>query len=156
MKSYLNTLNEREQWMVIGAALCIILYLYYLFLYHPLNHQVNLKSKQLEEKIVTLKWMEQVRTQNHNSQTKKSLDNSQLLTLLSNQLKKNPALKFPYQVQQTSSGDIQITFDTVPFNSFIAWLKELNQEYVITIKQFDAERSKKSGLTRLTSLISGP
>ncbi|MGL5741509.1 MAG: GspM family type II secretion system protein LspM [Legionella sp.] len=154
MKSYLSTLNEREKWMVAGAALCLILYIYYLFLYSPLTHQVNQKSTQLIDKTETLLWMQKVRQQNHTKQTKQELSNSKLLTVLATQLKEEPTLKFPYQLQQISSGDIQLTFDAVAFDAFIAWLKQMNQRYAITIKQFEAELSKTPGIARLMILIS--
>ncbi|KTD11766.1 general secretion pathway protein [Legionella gratiana] len=154
MKSYLSTLNEREKWMLVGTALFLILYVYYLFLYTPLNNQVNQKSAQLIDKMNTLQWMKKIRQQNRTTQTKQIVNNSQLLTALATQLKNDPTLKFPYQLQQTGSGDIQLTFDAVAFNLFIAWLEKINQKYAITVKQFEAERTKTSGVTRLMILIS--
>lgn len=154
MKAYLNTLNEREKWMVIGAVLCVFLYCYYLFLYSPLSHQVDQKTSQLKEKITTLTWMKSVRQQNHSSDKKQSIDNSQLLTILATQLKENFALKFPYQLQQTGSGDIQLTFDAVAFNLFIAWLEKINTNYSITLKQFNAEKTPTPGIVHAMILIS--
>lgn len=155
MKAYLSTLNEREKWMLIGAVLCLFLYVYYLFLYSPLSQGVNQKSTQLAEKTATLDWMQKIRQQSHAKKTNKTtVDNSQLLTTLATQLKNDPTLKFPYQLQQTGSGDIQLTFDAVAFNLFITWLEKINQHYAITVKQFEADRSKTPGVTRLMILIS--
>lgn len=103
MKSYLSTLNEREKWMLIGTGLCLILYIYYLFLYTPLNNRVNQKSTQLVDKINTLQWMKKIKQQGRTTQTKQVVSNSQLLTALATQLKNDPTLKFPYQLQQTGS-----------------------------------------------------
>ena len=154
MKNYLSTLNEREKMMVIGAALCLILYCYYLFLYSPLSHQVDQKTTQLQEKTVTLSWMKTVEQGHHKPKTKKSVDNSQLLTLMATKLKSDSTLKFPYQLQQTGTGDIQLTFDEVAFNSFIAWLEKINEKYSITLKQFNAERGSTAGLVKVMVIIS--
>ncbi|MBI2786617.1 MAG: type II secretion system protein M [Legionella longbeachae] len=154
MKSYLSTLNEREKLMLVGAAFCLVLYIYYLLLYSPLSHRVTQKSNQLVDKIATLQWMQKIRQQNHTPPTKKVLSNSQLLTALATQLKKDSTMKFPYQLQQTGSGEIQLTFDTVAFNLFITWLEKINKHYAITVKQFDAERTDTPGVTRLMILIS--
>lgn len=98
---------------------------------------------------------EKIQQQSHTKQTKKQIvDNSQLLTTLATQLKNDTNLKFPYQLQQTGSGDIQITFDSVAFNLFITWLEKINQRYAITVKQFEADRSKTPGVTRLMILLS--
>ncbi|KTD04259.1 type II secretion system protein M [Fluoribacter gormanii] len=155
MKAYISSLNEREKWMLIGGTLCLLLYVYYLFLYNPLSQKVTQKSAQLVEKTATLTWMQKIRQQSQVKQTKKqSVDNSQLLTTIATKLKNDPTLKFPYQLQQTGLGDIQLTFDAVAFNLFIAWLEKLNQHYAITVKQFEADRSKTPGVTRLMILIS--
>lgn len=112
------------------------------------------QSTQLIEKKQTLAWMNTVRGQSHPTQNKKTLDNAQLLTLLTTQLKNNPQLKFPYQLQQTGSGDIQLSFDAVPFNLFMDWLKKINQSYTVVIKQFDVEYSERQGITKLVIIIS--
>lgn len=154
MKAYLNSLNERERWMLISAMICLFLYGYYLFLYNPLSQQVTQKSVQLKEKITTLEWMKQVRLQYHKPKTKEGVDNSQLLTILATQLKENSTLKFPYQLQQTGSGDIQLSFEKVPFNLFVDWLEKLNEKYTIILKQFNAERTPTAGIAHVTIILS--
>ncbi|AOW51610.1 TPA: type II secretion system protein M [Legionella pneumophila subsp. pneumophila] len=154
MKTYLNTLNDREKWMVIVAGVSLFIYGYYLLLYAPLSNQVNQKSTQLIEKTETLEWMKQVRMQKRSAKRKESVDNSQLLTILASQLKNNKTLKFPYQLQQTGSGDVQLTFDAVPFQNFIQWLAKINEVYSINIKQFDVEKTPTPGVTRLMIILS--
>lgn len=154
MNTYFSTLNEREKWMIIGTTLCLALYCYYIFLYSPLSHQITQKSTQLVEKISTLAWMEKIKQQKHKTKTKQTVDNTQLLTILATQLKEDSTLKFPYQLLQTGPGDIQLTFDTVPFNLFIAWLKKINEDYSITLKQFNAERTPAQGVVHVMILLS--
>lgn len=154
MKAYLSTLNEREKWMLVGALACLFLYGYYLFLYAPLTHQLDQKSTQLVEKMTTLEWMKKIKQQYRKPKNKEILNNSQLLTILATQLKEPVLQKFPYQLQQTGSGDIQITFDEVAFNLFITWLEKINAKYAITIKQFTAEKTATSGLAHITILMS--
>ncbi|AMQ28135.1 TPA: GspM family type II secretion system protein LspM [Legionella pneumophila] len=154
MKTYLNTLNDREKWMVIVAGVSLFIYGYYLLLYAPLSNQVNQKSTQLIEKTETLEWMKQVRMQKRSAKRKESVDNSQLLTILASQLKNNKTLNFPYQLQQTGSGDVQLTFDAVPFQNFIQWLAKINEVYSISIKQFDVEKTSIPGVTRLMIILS--
>lgn len=153
MKNYLNTLNERERWMVISSVVCVIAYIYYLFLYSPLSNRVAEQSIQLIEKRDTLAWMRKIREQSHTTNKKESLNNGQLLTLLATQLKSNQTLKFPYQLQQTGSGDIQLTFDTVPFQMLMTWLIKINQQYSITMKQFDVDRTESPGVTKLMIIM---
>ena len=154
MRAYLSSLNERERWMLICAAVCLALYCYYLFLYAPLSRQVNQKSTQLVEKITTLDWMKKVKGQNLRPKNKETVDNSQLLTILATQLKEHTLQKYPYQLQQTGSGDIQLTFETVPFNLFVNCLTKINERYALTIKQFNAEKTPTAGVARVMILMS--
>ena len=153
MKSYLSTLNEREKWMVLGAALCIFVYIYYLLLYSPLASQVEARQVQLIEKMQTLEWLNKVKNIKSTKKVKQSVDNSQLLTLLATQLKNSTTLRFPYQLQQTSSGEIQLSFDQVPFKVFMEWLVNINNKYNINIKQFDVNKSATPGITQLMIIL---
>jgi len=153
VKSYLSTLNEREKWMVLGAALCIFVYIYYLLLYSPLASQVEARQVQLIEKMQTLEWLNKVKNIKSTKKVKQSVDNSQLLTLLATQLKNSTTLRFPYQLQQTSSGEIQLSFDQVPFKVFMEWLVNINNKYNINIKQFDVNKSATPGITQLMIIL---
>ncbi len=155
MKNYLSTLNEREKWMLILAALSLFIYCYYLFLYAPLANKLTQKRTQLIEKTETLAWMQKVKQEGYASKkAKQTVDNSQLLTLLATQLKDNPTLKVAHQLQQTSSGEIQLTFEAVPFQLFMSWLTKINDRYTMTVKQFDVQRSETPGVTKLMIMIS--
>lgn len=154
MRNYLNSLNEREKWMLIATILFVAGYFYYLFLYAPLSSRVSQKSAQLIEKSQTLSWMKQIKDKAHATKKKQTLDNSQLLTVLAAQLKQNTQLQFPYQLQQTGSGDIQLTFDAVPFNLLVKWLSTVNEHYALQIKQFEASLTEKPGVTKLSIILS--
>lgn len=154
MKAHFASLNEREQWMVIAAVLCVVIYTYYFLFYSPLSTRVIAKESQLIEKSQTLQWMKSVRGQSPKTKSKKSLDNNQLLTLISDQLKNSALVKFPYKLQQTGAGEIQLSFEEVPFNLFIIWLFKINKSYAMTIKQFDAEETPTVGVSKLMIIVS--
>ena len=153
MKHYLSTISERDKWTLLGGGLCLVLYLFYLFIYSPLDTKVTEQNTQLSDKINTLAWMKDQEVMS-NTKAKKSVDNSQLLTLLSTQLKENQQLKFPFELQQTGSGEVQLTFDKVPFRLFLNWLESLDEHYILTIKQFDVDPTDTPGVTRLMIILS--
>ncbi|TAL65371.1 MAG: type II secretion system protein M [Legionella sp.] len=155
MKDYFNSLNEREKWMVLIAGVCLVVYSFYYFIYSPLSTRVSDRSTQLVEKIDTLNWMKKIKQEHHSLKKKQNISNSQLLTLIANQLKKDNTLNFPFQLQQTSSGEIQLSFDEVPLSLFVAWLMKINDQYAISIKQFDIERTKTAGIVKLMIIING-
>lgn len=148
-----QNLNERERWMVILAVATTVVYLIYLLIYSPLVNAVQNKTEQLLDKKETLQWMQQVRGQAR-AEKKASLSSAKLLSLIEQQLKTNKSLNFPHSIQQTSTGDIQISFDQVPFNLFMQWLGELNHRYNMRINQLQAERLDTAGMIKLQMTIS--
>ena len=151
--NYWNNLNERERWMAAIGSLCVLLYLFYLLLYSPLASSVQTRSKQLLEKKETLAWMQQVRQQPRNQKSVQVISNAKLLALIGNQLTANNFRQFTYQVQQTGTGDIQLSFDRVPYNQFLSWLWSLANDYSITLKQFIIERTDTPGIVKVMLVI---
>lgn len=154
MKNYWNSLNHREKAMVALAAITVMVYLFYLLVYSPLKTSLNTKTHQLIEKTDTLKWMQKARLQERSSHAREAISNGQLLTLIANQLKEGPLKRFPNQLQQTSNGEIQLNFNEVPFNQCLKWLEKIHQNYAVTIKQLNAEKTQTSGLVKLSIILS--
>lgn len=154
MKDYFNNLNDREKWMVIGGGICLIFFIYYAFLYAPLRNAATQQSEKLVEQIDTLEWMKKIKQEGHSLQKKQKLDNSQLLTLVATQLKQSKTINVPYQLEQTGSGEVQLSFDEVPFKLFITWLEKINETYSFTVKQLNIEKTKTSGVTKLMIVMS--
>ncbi|KTD35788.1 general secretion pathway protein [Legionella nautarum] len=151
--NYWHNLNERERWMAIIGSICMLIYLFYLLVYSPLTTAVSTRSKELREKQETLIWMQQVRQQPRSQKTAQAINNTKLLALIGNQLSSNSLQKFVYQLQQTGSGDIQLSYDRVPYNLFLSWLWALSNDYAISFKQFSAERTDTPGIVKLMVVI---
>ena len=151
--NYWNNLNERERWMAAIGSLCVLIYLFYLLLYSPLASSVQTKSRQLLEKKEILAWMQQVRQQPRNQKTAQVISNAKLLALIGSQFRDNNFRQFPYQLQQTGTGDIQLSFDRVPYNQFLSWLWSLANDYSITLKQFSVERTDTPGIVKVMLVI---
>ncbi len=150
--NYWHNLNERERLMAVIGSACALIYLFYLLVYSPLVTAAHSKSKQLAEKQETLAWMQQVR-QPKRQKTTQVITNSKLLALIGNQLSTNTLQKFTYQLQQTGAGDIQLSYDQVPYNQFLSWLWSLSNDYAIALKQFSAEHTKTPGVVKLMIVL---
>lgn len=150
MKVYWSHLTERERWAVGIGVICCFVYLVYLLFYSPLTNAVRSKSQQLAEKRETLEWMQQ---QHKTEKTPQTLTSSKLLTVLADQLNTISFKHFPYHLQQTGASDIQLTFDKVPYNAFMAWMWSINDHYTISIKQLNVERTDTPGIVKLMIVI---
>ena len=153
LKIYWGNLNERERiTLSLGIIFCVG-YLFYLLVYSPLTSVVHNKSMTLLEKQETYAWMQQVRLQYQLKKPPKVLTSSNLLTVLALQLKSTSLSQFPYQLQQTGAKDIQLIFEQVPYNAFIAWIWSINEKYTLTIQQLNVERTDTPGVVKLTIVI---
>lgn len=151
--NYWTNLSERERWIAGLGSITALCYLFYLLVYSPLSSAVMIQSKQLIEKEETLAWMEQIRQQPKQQKKIQTLNNTKLLALIGNQLNDKAFKPFPYQLEQTGPGDLQLSFDRVPYLQVLAWLWTLNNNYAITLKQFIAERSDTAGVVKLLLII---
>lgn len=152
--TYWNQLNVRERVMLLIAGVCCLFYVFYALLYSPLVSAVHQATVQLAEERSTLAWMSEVRQQYTKTKATETLSNGQLLTVLGGQLNKTSFHRYPYQLEQTGSGDIQLSFEDVPYNAFVLWLSKFSQQYTCSIKQFSVDRTKISGVVKVSVVLS--
>lgn len=151
--SYWTNLNERERLLVAVGSITALIYLIYSLIFSPLSEAVNSRTLQLKEKQETLAWMQSIHQQPKNSKTPQSIGNAKLLALIGNQLNESSFHSFTYQLQQTGAGEIQLSFERVPFNPFLSWLWALNESYAITLKQCLIEQTKTAGVVKLLIIL---
>lgn len=152
MINYWQQWNDRERIMVVAAVLCALIYAFYLLIYSPLTTAVNNKTKQLAEKTDTLLWMKEAAKQRHPQQAPETTSNSKLLVIITSQL--GEQLKhFPYQLQQTAGGDIQLSFEQIPYAAAMQWLWTLNQHYKISLKQMRMDKTDTAGVIKWSVVI---
>ncbi len=153
LERYWNQWNERERRMVVIAGIVLACYLCYAIFYAPLNDAVTKAQAQLTADRDTLLWMQSVRQQSQQTHTPQITSSGQLLSTLGQQLSVSAFHQFVYQLEQTASGDIQLSFDEVPYNVFLVWLKKFHAQYAFTIKQLSAERTQTPGMVKLQLII---
>lgn len=152
--AYWKSLNEREQGTLGFAGVFCVIYLFYLIIYSPLTSAVANKNQQLQDKRETLAWMQKIQQQYRQpGKALEKLDSSKLLSLIASELGKPAFSVFTYQMQQTGSGDIELSFEKIPYNAFITWFWEISHHYTIHIKELHIEQSETPGLVKLNLLI---
>ena len=153
MMSYWTNLNERERWLVGAGSVCSLIYIFYLLVYSPLVSTTTNKTNMLQEKKETLAWIQQILKKPINKVQQETVNNNKLLSIIATELSERPFSSFPHDLQQTGQGDIQLSFEIVPYTPFLTWLWTLGNKYVISLKQFSAERTKTAGLVKIILII---
>jgi general secretion pathway protein M len=153
LKIYWETLNDRERLMFTTGAIFLICYIFYAGIYSPLSSAVSEKKILLVEEKETLKWMEEVNNKYDNIKVSEPISSDQVLTLLSEQLKQSNLQRYTYQLEQTSTGDFQLSFEEVPYNNFVKWLWNFCGKYNLAVKQFDVNDKAAAGVVHVMVLL---
>ncbi len=154
MKAYWQQLNEREQIAVVVAGVFSGLYLLYAVVFSPLVSAVTQSREEWREKKTTLIWMQQAEKRYVGEKKPQTVTAENLLSVLTGLLAKASFHRFPYQLAQTATGDIQLTFDQVPYNAFIVWLQTQSTQYTLTIKTMDITQTDVSGVVKVSVMFS--
>ena len=148
MKAYWHQLNEREQILISIAGVLLGLYILYAFIYAPLSNSVDNAQADWVEKKNTLEWITQATRSYTKGQAPQQVTSANLLSVLTALLDKASFHRFPYQLEQTAGGDIQLTFTEVPYNLFMVWLHVQSQHYALGIKTLSLSKVEVSGLVK--------
>lgn len=153
IQSKLKTLplNDRERHMLWAGVFCSVLYAGYAGLYAPLRQAVSEQTMRLQEAKQTLQLLQQ--RPSLEQSVRVTLTRPQLLTTLTTQLNTAPFHEFAYQLQQTGSEDVQLTFTAVPYGLFMTWLWSFTEHYKVSLTQLDVAKTKTSGVVSLTLLM---
>ena len=148
MKAYWNQLSEREQVLVGLGGIGGLALLFYLLIYDPLVSAVEERKAAWIDKKTTLQWMQRAQQTYAHEQPPIQVTAATLLSVLTELLSHVSFQRFPYQLEQTSSGDIQLTFDAVPYNLFVSWLQTQSKHYTLVIKSLYLSKTNTPGVVK--------
>ena len=153
MKIDWSRFNDRERWMLGIGVICFSLFLLYALIYAPLTGAVQNKEHERIEKQETYAWMQQALQQQTSTHALKKVSTTALLTILARELKTTSFHQMPYQLEQTGGGDIQLSFEAVPYTAVMRWLHQMSQTYACSIKQLNMEGTKTPGVVKWMSVL---
>ncbi|HBI22215.1 MAG TPA: general secretion pathway protein GspM [Legionella sp.] len=153
MKIDWSRFNDRERWMLGIAGVFCGLFLLYALIYAPLTGAVQNKWRERIEKQETYAWMQDALQQQKSTHALKKVSTTALLTILARELKTTSFHQMPYHLEQTGGGDIQLSFEAVPYTAVMIWLREMSQTYACAIKQLNIEGTKTPGVVKWMAVL---
>ncbi|MGD8927115.1 MAG: type II secretion system protein M [Thioalkalispiraceae bacterium] len=154
IKAYLEQLNDRERIMVYAAAIALVVFIPYQFIWAPLMNTVEDRREKVEKQERDLIWM-----QAHLEQVK------QLATVSSASsgggqslygiVEKTARQKFgsEIRVQQEGKNGIRIQIKNSGFDDIMVWLDDLQFRHKIFVKDFKIDNEKTAGRVRASILV---
>jgi general secretion pathway protein M len=150
LKQWFYSLPSKEQMMVSGIGIVIIITLFYLIIWEPLHLGFQEeKQKQQSQKEILL-WMQQAASEVKSLRASGSQttirSNNKPITLVIEQTIKNAGLK-PSVKKIESSGNkgARVSLNDASFNQILVWLDTLSKHNGIQVVSANIERSDKPG-----------
>lgn len=144
--SWFKQLKRSEQYALLVLAATLIPYLCYVLLFKPLlvsNSnllEANQRAAETFQQVQRLA-AEYQQLSDTNQDVNTSINLPQLVD--SSVLRYKLALK---RMQPTANGEIQLRFEAINFNDFIAWLYELESQYAVVVKDLSVSPVADTGL----------
>ncbi|CAH0992498.1 Type II secretion system protein M [Sinobacterium norvegicum] len=144
IKEHWQQLQSREQWMVVGCTVFVVISLLIFAVIKPMYGQLDLLEKRYQSDVRTLQWLgtaaEQIQQQ------RRSGNNGQgesLSTLVDASL---PQFQLTMQRFQPSGKDkAQLWFENIPYKQLVAWLHYVESEKGVNIDAVSMNNEDASG-----------
>ena len=151
MKEKWQSLNQREQYLVIAMSVVIGIFILYSFVWQPASNHIIEKQAEIVRHQDLLNWINDKKGV-YKSQTKQKKQSSGSLTSVINRLASQSAITIARI--QPKGKDVLVSIDEIPFNDFMNWLQNLNNASVI-VKSLDISDIDNNGLIKVRRLNLG-
>lgn len=146
-----RSLNERERYLVIGAGTMIIISLFYLALWAPMQQSIKTNQASVASQTKLLKWVEQ--NANRAVQLKQSSGSSRTFNGSLPQFVNQTAAQFKIEItrMQPQNDEIQVWVDRAAFDDVLGWFQQMEQKG-INIVEADLAESDDPGMIKIRRL----
>ena len=149
LNQWLETLEQRERYIVIGGAIAFIIMLFYLIIWDPIvstheqQQNQNIAQRQLHS------WMkeaageiQQLKSSGGNTLAR---SRAQSISSLADRSSITSGIK-PYidKIDQNKKG-VKVSLKSANFDKIVNWLADLENKYAITASKIKIEKSKIEG-----------
>ena len=154
MKNWFNSLQTREKQLMIAATVVVVLFIFYLFIWLPIDKNTQRLNRQLASQKITLAAMQQmaprIRTlQQSGSKSARRSSNASLTALIyqtGQSRLKGAQLK---RVEEGQQHSVRVWIEKVAFDDMLFWLESLRNQYGIDVDSIVAEREAEPGLVNV-------
>lgn len=150
LKQWFYSLPTKEQWLVSGAGILILVTLFYLIIWEPVHLGLKTEQQKQQSQKEILLWMQQaaieVETLRSSGSSSTIRDKNKPITLVIEQTINNAGLK-PSVNKIESSGNetARVSLNEASFNQILVWLNTLATHNGIQVVSANIERTSMSG-----------
>lgn len=154
MKEKWQSLNQREQSLVIAMLAFVGIFILYQLIWQPINNSIIDKQKKIERYQELLVWVNEKKAE-YNSYAKVNQGSSSNVSLSSVVNRSATKHKISISRIQPQGSEISVTIDEVPFDHVMDWLKQMAITEGVIIKAIDLASTDINGMVKVRRLSLG-
>jgi len=146
---WLDTLQLREKYIVIGGAIALLVMLFYLLVWDPvmLNYEQQVQRNESQRQLYS--WIKNSSTEIQNLKAagghSAARSRNQSISSLADRSAVSSGIKpFIDKIDQNKKG-VKVNLKAADFDRIITWLADLENRYAITASKLKIEKSKTDG-----------
>jgi general secretion pathway protein M len=150
LKQWFYSLPVKEQWLVSGAGVLVLITLFYLAIWEPVHLSLETEQQKQQSQREILIWMQQAATEAaalKSSGTRSTIrDKDKPVTLVIEQSIQNAGLKPSVsKIESSGSDGARVTLNEAPFNQILVWLNTIATYNGIQVTSANIERASAPG-----------
>src|SRR5262245_16878412 len=158
LKQWWNPLATREKQAVLAGGSFLILLIFYMGIWQPLLHHIQVLRERVVSSEKTLSWMQSAdnmlnKLNRSAAQKNKPVSLVVFLSEMQNNVKQAGLDAFLTQLKQSSIDSIELHFQKVEFDKMMGLLMMVMKEYPVTVTRLSVVASDASGLVNADMVI---
>ncbi len=151
MKIWWQQLDLREQRLVSVMTFVFVIFVFYSFIWQPLNENLMKAEKKLQRQQALFTWVSDnvARYQKTKGKSRLSKNGGSLSSIINQTASQYDLVITRLQPQ---NNDIQIWIDSAPFNQLLFWLEHISNKEGIKVKAIDLTASEVEGEVKIRRL----
>jgi general secretion pathway protein M len=154
LQQYLQRLNPRERYILIGGAVLAIVIII-LGITMPLQSRVNAAQARVQQKRNDLVWLRMMSPQLMSLQTARPAATlrESLAALVDRTAREGGFSKNLAGTAASGDGGLNVRLDKMPFDAMISWLSQLHERYGVTVDTATVDVSGEPGTITATLVL---
>ena len=145
IKKYWQQLESREQFILMGGGVIVVLILLYALIWQPWHKSIESMQKSIQTMRSDLVWVRQYAPiiksggQGVNKNTKGS--DQSLLSVIESTAKRGKVHTAIQQMTPSSENKVRVVLEDANFNHWVKWIEVLSAQYGVAVEQASADRN---------------
>lgn len=149
LNQWLDTLEQRERYIVIAGSISLIIILFYLIIWEPVTSKHEQQQLQYDSQRQLYSWMKnassEIRSLNAAGGNNISRFRNQSISSLADRSAITSGVKpFIEKIDQSKKG-VKVRLKSANFDQIVTWLTDLQNKYGIIASKVKVEKSKIEG-----------